>query len=254
MPTFDEAYHDVDGVDTAVLTAGEGAPLVFFHGGGIVEGVDCFLPLAERFRLVVPYHPGFDGTADDPSATSIDDWVRHYVALFDALAIESLTLFGHSLGGWLAARFALEHGERVRRLVLASPYGLDVPGQPLAPMFALAPEEVYGVLTRDQSIFEGKVTLPLGEEFLAARAREGRSVGQVVPGPFDSTLEGRLHRLTMPTLLHWGADDRVVPAGHAPAWEALLPNVQSRIFLDRGHLLYWEEPEAVSDVLAFASG
>jgi pimeloyl-ACP methyl ester carboxylesterase len=253
MADFRHEQVDVDGRSTAVLTAGAGEPLVFFHGGGIVEGFDCFLPLAERFRLLVPFHPGFGATADEPSVESSRDLTRHYLALFDVLGIETTVLAGHSLGGWIAASFALEHPGRVRRLVLTSPYGLDVPGHPLANVFALAPAEVYGVLTRDPTVFEGKIPVPLDDAFLAARAREGQAVGRVVPGPFDPTLHGRLGRLTMPTLLLWGDDDQVVPVGHAPVWEAALPNAQCRVFAGRGHLLFHEDPAAVEAIEAFAA-
>jgi pimeloyl-ACP methyl ester carboxylesterase len=253
MAEFRDEQLDVDGRSTAVLTAGTGEPLVFFHGGGIVEGFDCFLPLAERFRLVVPFHPGFGGTADEPSVDRSQILIRHYRALVDALGIETMVLAGHSLGGWIAALFALDHPERVRRLVLASPFGLDVPEHPLANVFALAPGEVYRVLTRDPAVFEGRIPVPLDEAFLAARAREGQAVGRLVPGPFDPTLEGRLGGLTMPTLLLWGDDDQVVPVGHAPVWEAALPNAQYKVFAGRGHLLFHEDPAAVAAIEAFAA-
>jgi len=254
MPaSFDETRLDVNGVDTAALTAGAGEPLVFFHGGGVLEGADCFLPLAERFRLVVPYHPGFGGSASDPSISGIGGWVEHYVELFELLGIGELALVGHSLGGWLAAVFALDHGERVRRLVLASPYGLDSPEHPIANLGAIPPEEVYSVLTNDRSIFAGKVPMPLDEEFLAARGLEGQSIGQVLPGPFDPTLAGRLSSLTTPTLLLWGDDDKVVPVEHFPLWESALPNVESRIYPGRGHLLFWEDQAAVDAALAFVT-
>jgi pimeloyl-ACP methyl ester carboxylesterase len=254
MGRFREEQVDVDGRSTAVLTAGDGEPLVLFHGGGIVEGFDCFLPLAERFRLIVPFHPGFDGTAGEPPVEGIQSLLRHYAGLFDLLGVDSMVLAGHSLGGWIAASFALDHPGRVRRLVLASPFGLDVPEHPLANIFALAPEDVYGVLTRDPAVFEGKLSLPLDEAFLAARAREGQALGHLVPGPFDPTLAPRLSELQVPTLLVWGDDDQVVPVGHAPVWEAALPNVQARVFAGRGHLLFHEDPEAVDAVLKFASG
>jgi pimeloyl-ACP methyl ester carboxylesterase len=254
MPAFDEAHFHVGGVGTAVLAAGEGEPIVFFHGGGVLEGFDCFLRLAERFRLLVPYHPGFGPSADDPSVTSIDDWVRHYVDLFEALGIEAPTLVGHSLGGWLAARFTSEHPERVGRLVVASASGLYLPDHPLANPFAVSFEEMLRMLTNDPSVFDGLVPEPLDDAFVEARNREARSVGQVVSRPFDPTLEERLRGLTTPALVVWGAEDRIVPVAHAYAWQAALPNAELRIFPGRGHLVFHEAPEAVEAVLAFAAG
>ena len=218
MSSFDATQVVVDGVDTTVLTAGAGEPLVFLHGGGTVEGFDCFLPLAERFRLVVPYHPGFGLSGDDPRIGSIDDYVRHYLRLFDALGVESTVLFGHSWGGWLAANFATEHPERVKRLVLAAPYGLDAPGHPLANIPAMTPDEVLAALSRDPTVFAGRIPVPLDEAFAAAQARELQSAGRVMPGPFDPTLAERLRLLTMPTLVLWGEDDRIVPAAHEAVW------------------------------------
>jgi pimeloyl-ACP methyl ester carboxylesterase len=246
MAAYETVHIDVDGVDSAVRLAGEGEALVFFHGGGIVEGADCFLPLAERFRLIVPFHPGFGETASDSRVASIDDWVAHYIRLFDQLEIDQLVLIGHSLGGWLAARLMLTHGERVRRLVLASPFGLA--GDPPVLNFGvIAPEAVYGYLSRDPAIFAGKVPSPLTEAFLADRMREGQSIGQVAVGPFDPALADRLAEMTTPTLLQWGDDDQVVPVQHAPLWEKALPNVVSKTYPGRGHLLYWEDPQSVQD-------
>jgi len=251
MPAFHETHLDVNGVDTLVMAAGEGDPLVFFHGGGVIEGADCFLPLAERFRLVVPYHPGFGGSASDPSVTGIDGWVDHYLELFELLRIDEFTLVGHSLGGWLAAVFALDHGRRLRSLVLASPFGLDAPGHPLAHLGAVSPEEVYALLTSDPTIFADRLPVALDEEFLAARRREGQSIAQVAHGPFDPALAERLPSLTTPTLLLWGDDDRVIPIEHLPIWESAVANVESRVFPGRGHLLFWEDPDAVATTLAF---
>jgi pimeloyl-ACP methyl ester carboxylesterase len=248
MASYVETRVPVDGVDTAVRTAGEGEPLVFFHGGGVVEGADCFLPLAERFRLVVPFHPGFGTSDSDPSITGIDGWAARYVEVLDHLGVGDFVLVGHSLGGWLAARFVLANPGRVRRLVLASPFGLEEPDHPVANLGAVAPEDVYGLLTRDDSIWEGKVPSPLTDAFLADRMREGQSIGQVAVGPFDPTLAPRLSAVEMPTLLVWGDDDRIVPVEHAPNWEAALPDVEGKTYPGRGHLLFWEDPQSVQDV------
>src|SRR5262245_21665577 len=237
MASFVRNHLTVNGVETEVLIAGDGPPLVNFHGGGIVEGVDCLLPLAERFRVVVGYHPGFGGTASDPRIDGIDGWVRHYVGVLEQLEIDDFVAIGHSLGGWLAVRFALAHPGRVPRLVLAAPFGLHAPDHPVANLGALAPEDVYGVLTRDDSIWEGRLPSPLTDAFLADRAREGQSIGQVVKAPFDPGLDELLPTLDIPVLLAWGDDDRVVPIEHQPLWEAALPNVTVKTYPGRGHLL-----------------
>src|ERR1700722_9454842 len=74
------------------------------------------LPLAEQHRLIVPIHPGFGVSDDDPTISSVIDYVVHYAALFDALKLhEPIDLVGHSLGGWIASLFAIFHGHSVPR-------------------------------------------------------------------------------------------------------------------------------------------
>jgi pimeloyl-ACP methyl ester carboxylesterase len=147
---------------------------------------------------------------------------------------------------------ATGHPERVRRLILAAPYGLDAPGHPLANIPAMSPDQILAALTRDPGVFAGKVPAPLDDAFVAAQARELQSAGRVMPGPYDPALAARLERLTMPTLLLWGDDDKIVPVEHAWVWEPLLPNARSIVFAETGHLLFHEKPETVAAVLAFA--
>jgi pimeloyl-ACP methyl ester carboxylesterase len=240
----------VGGRQTAYFTGGEGEPLVFLHGGGIVEGVDCFAPLADQFRFVAPQTPGFDRTELRPPIQSIDELVAHTVALLDEIGVGSFALVGHSLGGWVAASLAAAHPERVHSLVIAAAYGMDAP---LANTRDMGGDELYSTLTSDPSIFEGLV--PAGEdpEFEAARALEGASMGGFVPGPFDPALTAKLPRLTMPLLIQWGEDDRIVPVGHLPLWEAALPKARVAVYPGVGHLLFWEHRPAVDAIAEFAA-
>ena len=59
MAGFERQTHTVNGVKTAVLTAGRGEPLVFFHGAGIWHGFNFARPWTEKFRVIIPIHPGF---------------------------------------------------------------------------------------------------------------------------------------------------------------------------------------------------
>ena len=172
--------------------------------------------------------PGFGRSALAPRIRSIDELVDHNARLFDELGIGSFTLVGHSLGGWVASSFAAAHPARVRALTVAAPYGLDVPSHPIANVREMAPGELYTALTNDPSVFEGLLPAGPDEAFEAARATEAQSVSGFVPGPFDASLAPKLARLSMPTLIQWGDDDRIVPVGHLPAWRAALPAAASR--------------------------
>ena len=253
MPEFREEHLDVNGIDTAVFTAGEGEPFVYFHSGGTVTGFDSLLSLAERFRLIVPHHPGFGASADDPTIDSIDDYLLHYLDLLDALGVDELVLAGLSMGGYMAAKFAIEHNRRVRRLVIGAPIGLRVPEHPTVDIFSLPDEELFSYLTADMSIFEGKVPTPPTPEFLAPGYRESTSFARVFwARSYDLKLTKWLHRLTMPTLLLWGDQDRLVPVEQAAIWAEHIPNAEVKILPGVGHMIFDESREAVDIVADFA--
>jgi len=247
---FREERFEVNGIDTAVLVAGEGDPLVYLHGAGTAFGFDHLLPLAERARLVVPYHPGFGASADDPSIDSLHDYVLHYLDLFDVLGIEELSLAGESMGGCIAAWFAIEQANRVRRLVLLSPFGLRVPGHPSTDFFSIPDEEIPEHLVADTSIFAG-APAP-SPEFLADRYREATSFARVAwESPYDRKLPRWLHRITAPTLLLWGEADRLHPVGQAAAWAELIPDAQVKTFPGVGHVPVVESPDAIPAIASF---
>src|SRR4051794_36178498 len=137
MAAFTEEHVDVNGIDTAVFTAGDGESLVFLPGAGTAPGFDALLPLADSFRLVVPHHSGFGASADDTSITRVEDYVLHYLDLFDQLGLDEVSLVGHSFGAWMGAWLAIYQPRRVRRLVLAAPFGLRVREHPTIDFFSL---------------------------------------------------------------------------------------------------------------------
>ena len=124
MTEFKRETHTVNGVKIILLTAGSGEPLLFLHGAGTFHGFEFAKPWADKFRVLLPFHPGFGESADDPAMNDIHDYVMHYVELLDLLGLDKVNLVGFSLGGYIAAKFAMEHGHRVRKLVLVGPAGL----------------------------------------------------------------------------------------------------------------------------------
>lgn len=251
---YEKNVYEINGISTAVLTAGDGPPLLFLHGGGTTTGFDALLPLAERHRLVVPIHPGFGDSADDPEIDGVHDYRRHYLDLCDLLGLERPVVVGHSMGGWIAATYAIDHPERVARLVLAAPVGLRVPGHPTTDLFTIPPQELGAYLTAKPEVLAAAVPSPPTPEFLADQYREQTSAARVLwGGPYDRKLRRWLHRVKVPTLLLWGDADRLIPVGQCDAWAELLPEVEQRVLPGVGHLIFDESAEAVSAVAEFTS-
>jgi len=125
---FRQSFLDVDGVRTRVVEAGsaERSPLVLLHGTG--GHWETFAPnlaaLAEHFHCVAIDMIG-NGFTDKPDYDyEIPVYVRHVLAVLDALGIARASFIGMSLGAWVGARIAVDHPERMDRLVLMSPAGL----------------------------------------------------------------------------------------------------------------------------------
>ena len=256
MTHFTRRTLKVNGIDTVVLEAGSGPPLVYLHGAGTVSGFDFAAAWSRKFHVIVPYHPGFGASADDPAVTDIHDYVLHYVELFDMLELRRLRLVGQSMGGFIATKFAIEHGARIEKLVLVCPIGIPVPpGQPTVNFLVVLPEDLPALLAHDpQTVIKH---LPSGApppEFIAERVKEAATAGRVLGGgnrTFDEKLPRYLHRLTMPTLVVWGKQDRLTPAAQHTAWASALPNATVKLFDNAGHLVLDEAPDAVTTIADF---
>lgn len=230
-----------------MLTAGEGAPVVFFHGAGTATGFDGLLPLAERARLILPIHPGFGASADDPAIDSVQDYVVHYLELFDRLGLDEISLVGHSLGGDMAARFAVTYPQRVVRLALAAPWGLLVPEAPTVDFFGIPDEEVFSYLVADLTPYADMP--PPSPEFLAERVREAVSLAAATgKQSYDLELQPWLQRIAAPTLIVWGEADRLIPVAQSAVWAEHIVDSRIHTVPGVGHLLFDETPDAAAAV------
>ena len=252
MAKFTRDVHTVDGVKTVVHTAGTGDPLVFFHGAGTIDGFDFAEPWAERFRVIVPHHPGFGDSGDDTSFTELHDYVLHYLELFDALKLDTFHLVGLSLGGNLAARVAREHRHRVRKLALIAPAGAVDPEHPALDFLALPGEQVPGLLVSNFEVLRKRLPAAPDPDFMADRYREATTVTRLLwEHPLDPKLMRYLHRITVPTLILWGEEDKLVPVQQAEVWRRAIPGAEVRTYPGAGHLVHLEKPEAVEAVAKF---
>jgi pimeloyl-ACP methyl ester carboxylesterase len=254
MQSFAKRDITVDGVRVQVLQAGHGAPLVYLHAAGTTGGFQELLPLAEKRTLIIPIHPGFGASDDDPRIDSVVDYVVHYAALFDQLGLDApVDLIGHSLGGWIASSFAVFHGHRVRRLALCCPVGLRVPEHPTADLFMIPPERLV------EYTFVSPPAMPQPQDgtdptaIKAMRYREMASLARFSwSRNYEPKLERWLARVTVPVLLLWGEQDRIIPVQQAKFWADHLGGpAEIATFNGAGHVLWRESAAAVGRLTTF---
>jgi pimeloyl-ACP methyl ester carboxylesterase len=248
---FDRQELNINDVKTVVYAAGTGTPLVYLHGAGTFPGFSFAQRWTKSFQVFIPYHPGFGESGDDPHIDSMQDYVLHYLDLFDALKIDRLNLVGASFGGWLAAELALLQQHRINRLVLIAPGGLVLDHPPAVDLFTVPPASLPGFLVRDPAVLAPFMPAGHDLQFMTQRYREMTAAARLT---FENPTGNRklarwLHRIRTPTLLLWGEDDRIKPLAHANVWQQLLPKARLDTVSRAGHLVLEEQP-AVADVIA----
>jgi pimeloyl-ACP methyl ester carboxylesterase len=242
-----------DLVDVRLSDRGSGAAVLLLHGGaGTASVIEYADRLAARrgVRVLVPTHPGFDGTPRPPRLTTIGGLAELYVALLDELGLIGVTVVGNSLGGWIAAEMGLLGSRRIERLVLVDAVGIEAPGFRVADICSLAPAEVADLSFHDPV---GRVPDP-STLAPAARAAVAGNRGALAlyagqPAMTDTTLRRRLGRVAYPTQVVWGASDRIADPAYGRVYAAAIPGATFELLPATGHLPQLESPDLLDDVV-----
>ncbi|HUN33498.1 MAG TPA: alpha/beta fold hydrolase [Trebonia sp.] len=257
--------------------AGDGPPLVLLHGSGPgVTGWRNFrgnLPvLAAQFRCLALEFPGF-GVSDPAGEHPMRSAAPAVTRFLDGLGIEQADIIGNSMGGIIAAYVAIKHPDRVRRLVTIGGLGTNLltpgPSEGIRLLMEFTDDPSRDRLIRwlrsmvyDQSL----VTEELIEERWALAtdpstlesARRMYGTAAFTAGLAAARASGApppwatLHKLTAPTLLTWGRDDRVSPVDMALVPMRVIQNAELHVFPNCGHWVMIEAKAAwEAAVLAF---
>jgi len=259
---------DVDGLPICYLTAGTGPPLVLLHGAGdnALDWRWVMPALAANHRVYALDLPGSPDSAR-PAADYSPAFFERFVAGFlDALDIERAAMVGNSLGGLVALRLALSESARVTALVLVDSAGLgravnpaftsvNVPGLGEAAMpLWRTPIGVHQRAWGRAALLFAHPPRSVPREWLAEQRRLALSPGyleahvtalrnQVSPGGQREVLIDRLPLLEVPTLVIWGARDRVFPKSQARDAVARLQKGSLALIPDCGHMPHVECPD-----------
>lgn len=251
----------VGGTSVEMLEDGSGPPVVYLHG---VYDVHTFQGGAFRFHeqlarhchLMMPAHPGCGESTGSSDIMNIEDLAFHYLDVLDALKIDAATIVGFCLGGWIAAEMAIRNPERVGRLVMIGAGGLQVKGALNADLFMYSQNRDGGIMLELRELLFGdaggelaNAIVPDGRVSVADEVRRYKGltiagrVGWEPPYFLDMKLQRRLHRITAPTLLLWGDQDRLIPIANGKAYAAGIPSSALQTIKRAGHSVHIERPE-----------
>ena len=262
---FAEYSHFVNlgGVKIHYQEKGTGVPLLLIHGftSSTFSWKDVFEPLSHSFRVIAVDVKGH-GFSDKPDG----DYTRRaqaalVVQLLDYLKIDKAWLVGNSMGAEIAVNVALLNGNRVAGLVLIDSSGVNVEGgESLAPAYIKIP--VLGrlfvalALTSDRLVRSGlkksfyddsKITEDRVDVYYRPlKTRSGQLAAvraRTQAGQFP--IEPQLDKVTVPTLIIWGAEDIVIPVAAGRKMNALIPGSKLVIIDHCGHTPQEEQPARV---------
>ncbi len=262
----------IDGVETRVIEAGpRGAPpLVCLHGtGGHAEAFIRNLAALSRDHHVLAYDLPAHGWSGAPERSyEIDGYCRHLNAFLDTFGLAEAVLIGQSLGGWIAASYAVGHPARVTRLVLVGAGGNTFDPavmQRIRDASMAAVKTPTHALVRDRVALLFSRTVTADEELVACRqaiySRPGaidamrKALELQTPEIRRRNLFTRWAEIVPPALLVWGRDDQITPLSSGRQIATALPGSRLVVLDQCGHWPQFERPDAFHEaVLPFLAG
>jgi pimeloyl-ACP methyl ester carboxylesterase len=244
----------VNGIELDVLRHGAGTPVVLLHGMDTVHPSAPFLDLLRRdAEIIAPSSPGFGNTERPKDFDTIYDLVHLYLAVLDELPYDKVALVGLSFGGWLTAEVAAASCHKLSKLILVDPVGIKLGGpidRDILDVFNVNPAEVRRCSWHDPTKAPDYDAMSDEELVIHARNREALCLYAWHPFMYNPQLKHWLGRIRVPTLVLWGASDRVVTPDYGRAYARLIPGARFELIAEAGHHPEVEQPDRFAERVA----
>jgi len=225
--------------------------LLFLHGSDSNCTWQPFMDrLAQQFEVIAPDHPGFGNSEIPQWLDETSDLAHAYRAFIEQLGLREVVLVGHGLGGWIACELALANPDRISHLILVDAAGLPLTTDGVDP-FMCSLDELRNAAYSDIR------RAPAPEATSEVLAKDRLMTARLAWHPrfYSARLAKWLHRLSVPTLIVWGQNDRIFPVQQAQNFASVIGNASVNIIGDAGHLPHIEQPFAfASAITAFVEG
>ncbi len=249
MAAVSERQLDAAGISLELRRGGTGAPLFFIHGElGVPGWLESFALLAEHYDVIVPSLPGYGRSARPDWIMGVHDLAAWVTWLARELDLRSpVNLVGSSLGGWVAAEIAAVAPQFMAKLVLVGAMGVKPDqGEIFDYFLESGPTGLRRAFHRpDQSAefkrYWGRELSP-EEADLVEQHREMTCRVAWKPYMHSLTLRHLLPGVRTPTLVVWGAEDKVVPPNSGEIYARAIPHARLVTLPGCGHLPEMEKP------------
>lgn len=262
MPTLSwrDEIHTVAGIDLHIKRGGQGPPLLWLDGGTLPPGdLQHHQQLADHFDVYIPHHPGFGVTPRPEWIARINDLAVFYLWMLDELGLDNVHLFGHGMGGWLAADMATLSPRHINRLVLADAIGIKPHQADILDIFILTPPEIRAAeFHRPEQVAEWKQLFEQESTPEAAECAED-AIEMLMrlcwkPYMHDPRLPFLLPRIQQPSLIVWGQQDAIVPLECGRLYQQGITGSELFVIEACGHYPQLEKPAVLTErVIAFLS-
>ena len=240
---------NVAGIELHIEQRGIGRPVLYLLAeNGPDDGAGVLDLLAGQARLIAPAHPGFGTSPLHAALTGVDDLAFLYLRLLEQLDLTDVLVVGVSFGAWIAAEMAVWNTSRMSGLVLADAVGIKISDRTtrdIVDIYAHTPQELAPLAWADPALgLPDTSQLPENVLVNMARARESTARYGWSPYLHNPKLLRRLGRIDRPSLVLWGAQDRIVTPDYGRAFAAAIPGARFELIEGAGHYPQLEQPAA----------
>ncbi len=217
-----------------------------FGGNALFTWMRLLPALGKHFHVIAPDLLASNLLRLNPRVYSIDSEVKLVLALLQSQNISQTDLVGLSVGGWVSLLLALEHPEKIRRLVLVESAGVltEVPELARLTLTDRATAQHFlNLLFHRPPPLPGFVLDALVAESTRIKSRYETIFAAFIENSKHRLLDNRLHEIQHPTLVIHGRQDRVIPLEAGERIHLGLPHSTMIILEESGHAPVWDSPQ-----------
>ena len=260
MKTANQSTVTVSGHDVELRKGGAGPALLWLHGG---EGFGTYDPttgpLAEKFTVYAPSHPGFFGTSRPDWLYTINDVAHFTKDLVQELGIEDYVLVGHSIGGWIAAEMAAMDQHSLKGLVIIDAPGVRPVNGEITEVFMVSDDArlKLGFHNAEQVPNFDQITAERSSEETAILHANKEMMSRLCWRPYlhNPSLPYFLGGVKTPALVIWGKQDAIFPVECGEMYAKLLGNATLTTIDNCGHKPQMEKPDEFNAaIISFLDG